>query len=392
MSKYARIVAMALVIPACDTDPEAVSTSRSRAYPTQTTSGDVGPLADTSLLDDGHGSPPDGTADAAPPTDVPVEPPSDTAVADAGPDTAPGPVGPVDINAGFIGGACASAATCTYADATCLAAWPGGHCSKACDRFCPDAAGMATTFCAAGADVQAGAGGVCVQRCDFGKSPTGCRDGYTCRTLSRFNEPAVTAPVCVPGDAPPDVSDCIRTLIARGVDFELATNPMDSPAEGATEVCDVLDPVRVRGTINGINFRYARFDAAVGNLFVRCPVVLALWDMAELAKSRGVTDFTHLGTYNCRYIGGTTTLSEHGRANAIDISGMKLDDGSTYTLIADWERGVANPSTPGGRILRWLADAMHSQAVWNIILTPEFNSAHWDHFHLDLTDNAYFME
>jgi hypothetical protein len=306
-------------------------------------------------------------------------------------DTTTGPTGPISTNEGFIGSACETAATCDYADAECLDGWPNGHCSKACDRFCPDRAGLATTFCIAADTVDSSvSGGRCVQRCDFGQSPTGCRAGYTCRAMSRFNEPAVTAPVCVPGDAPPDVSPCIAELVARGIDFQLATNPMDSP-DGGTEVCDVRDPVRIAGRVGGVDFRYADFDANVGTLFVTCEAALAIHDTARVARSLGIRAFTHLGTYNCRYIGGTQRLSQHAFANAIDLSGVETDGGAQYTLIDHWERGVANPTTPGGMLLKQLANELHRQTVWNIILTPEYNSAHWDHFHVDLTEGAYSL-
>jgi len=325
--------------------------------------------------------------DTSPPLDtspsLDTSPPLDT--------TEPGPVGPDDINTNFIGGMCASAATCTYASSTCITSWPNGHCSQACDRFCPDSAGMTTTFCANGATVNAGTtGGVCLQKCDFGKSPTGCRAGYQCRVASRFNEAGVTASVCLPGSGGPNVSNCIQELISKGIAFELSSNPMDSP--GGNDVCDVLDPIRVSGTINGVNFRYNAYSGSIGNMFVRCPVALALWDVAELAKTRNVTDISHLGTYNCRYISGTTNLSQHALANAIDIAGVKLSSGTTYTILGDWERGVANPQTAGGAILRWLATEMHARGIWNIVLTPEFNAGHYDHLHVDLTENADFIK
>lgn len=364
-----------VALAACDDGGgELELTSTTRTYPaTRTDFADIlSDIFDDALTTPDTVSGPETTADIA----------SDTTT---GPTS---PTGPFTTNAGFIGSACAGTNDCNYTDSICLGTWPNGHCSQSCERFCPDRAGLATTFCMPAATVDPGeTGGRCVQRCDFGQSPTGCRAGYTCRNTSRFNEAAVTAPVCIPGDGPPDITDCIGELARRGIDFQLATNPMDSP-DGGTEICDVLDPVRISGTINGVTFRYANFDANVGTLFVRCPVALALWDTAELAKSTGIVAFTHLGTYNCRYIGGTQNLSQHAFANAIDISGVRTTTGATYTLLNDWERGVSNPTTPGGKLLRDFAHEMHRLGLWNIILTPEFNSAHWDHFHIDLTEGA----
>jgi hypothetical protein len=113
--------------------------------------------------------------------------------------------------------------------------------------------------------------------------------------------------------------------------------------------------------------------------------------MAELAKTRGISDFVHYGTYNCRYISGTTTLSEHAYANGIDIAGIQLLNGTRYTVLDDWEDGDATPDTAGGELLYWLAHEMHDRRIWNIILTPEYNAAHDNHFHCDLTPGSWFL-
>ena len=120
-------------------------------------------------------------------------------------------------------------------------------------------------------------------------------------------------------------------------------------------------------------------------------MALALYDMAELAKTRGITDFVHYGTYNCRVIAGTTTLSEHSYANAIDIAGIQTANGQRYTLLSDWEDGDTTPDTVGGELLFWLAHTMHDLHIWNVILTPEYNAAHDNHFHIDLTPGSWFL-
>jgi hypothetical protein len=93
------------------------------------------------------------------------------------------PLGPcdeqlaADVNAGWIGGACASATDCTFEGASCNTEWPGGHCTQGCTTACPDREGASSyTVCA-----DLGAGPTCLARCDFTLfSATGCRDGYAC--------------------------------------------------------------------------------------------------------------------------------------------------------------------------------------------------------------------
>jgi len=105
-------------------------------------------------------------------------------------------------------------------------------------------------------------------------------------------------------------------------------------------------------------------------------------------------EWVHYGTYNCRTISGTSTLSEHAFANAIDIYGFELDNGSFWTVIDHWEDFVEMPATPGGTWLRDWADAIWDMGFWTILLTPEYNDAHDNHVHADLTPggNYYYWE
>jgi hypothetical protein len=302
----------------------------------------------------------------------------------------PGPTAPVDINTTFIGGACQNDAQCDYTNGNCLTpaeGFPNGMCSQPCTQFCPDEDGMVQTFCVDGESVDL-TGGACVSKCSFERSETGCRAGYTCVDETRLNDSRKTSWVCLPGVA----DGCIQRLVDLGVEFSLPlSTSMSNPDGYPNEVCDVYEPVSVSGTLNGVRFRPSSFTAAPSEMYVQCGVALALWEMAELAKTRGITDFVHYGTYNCRFISGTTNLSEHAFANAIDIAGVKTSTGETYTLLDDWEDGDTSPETPGGQLLYWLAQAMHAQKIWNIILTPEYNAAHDNHFHVDLTPGADFL-
>jgi hypothetical protein len=119
---------------------------------------------------------------------------------------------------------------------------------------------------------------------------------------------------------------------------------------------------------------------------------LALVEAAEMLAGMGVTDVVHYGTYNCRVIGGTNTLSEHGRANAMDYVAFKLDSGEYYTVLDDWEKNTTNPTTPGGKLLYDFAWGAFQDGLYTIMLTPNFNPAHADHLHGDLTPGAYYFD
>jgi hypothetical protein len=121
-------------------------------------------------------------------------------------------------------------------------------------------------------------------------------------------------------------------------------------------------------------------------VLLRCPalVSLLLWERhvvepaARQDLGRRVAAIRHLGTYSCRNINHAATgrRSQHARANAIDIAAFRTDDGTVISVAKDWE-----DSGPRGRFLH----AVHDGACrfFGVVLSPDYNALHHDHFHLD---------
>jgi len=301
------------------------------------------------------------------------------------------------VNEGFIGGACEDDEDCPYAGGFCLQredGFPDGMCSLDCEQTCPDEQGAVMTFCVYPEDIGSAAdAGLCTHRCDYGRCPTGCRPGYQCQPLERYGEPETVVYACVPGeDDPFELSACHQELLARGVGFCPAVNPMDSPTGHPELVCDIEDPVVVDAVFNGVPYRPGSIDDAPRGIFTACNHALAMEEMSGVLADLGVTDLVHWGVYNCRVIAGTSTLSQHALARAIDIAALRTSEGSVFTVFDDWERGEPNPTTEGGILLRSLAQTLYDEHIYNIILTPEYNEAHWDHLHCDLTPGEHYLE
>lgn len=85
-------------------------------------------------------------------------------------------------------------------------------------------------------------------------------------------------------------------------------------------------------------------------------------------------------SYMCRNRNNATGgfTSEHGFANAVDITGFTLADGRRIGVEADW----LPPAEPEGRLLRLAHDAACGR--FTTVLGPEANAEHHDHLHLDL--------
>ena len=100
--------------------------------------------------------------------------------------------------------------------------------------------------------------------------------------------------------------------------------------------------------------------------------------VAEQSLGRRVVRITQLGTYACRNVNAAAdrARSEHATANAMDIAGFVLDDGRVVSVARDF-----NMATPEGRFLA----GAHAAAcrIFNVVLGPDFNTLHADHFHVD---------
>ncbi|MBD2746495.1 extensin family protein [Microvirga sp. BT688] len=95
---------------------------------------------------------------------------------------------------------------------------------------------------------------------------------------------------------------------------------------------------------------------------------------------QAIVRVAHFGTYACRNInhraGGRR--SEHATANAIDIAGFVLADGQQITVKDDWAGGDERQRA----FLRALRDG--ACRFFDVVLSPEYNEAHHDHFHFDM--------
>jgi hypothetical protein len=136
-----------------------------------------------------------------------------------------------------------------------------------------------------------------------------------------------------------------------------------------------------RGLLSGL------VDASLSGVETRCTTALrlAMWEhhvvqpAARELLGAEVRAVRHIGSYNCRRMrtaqGQQSRWSSHATAESIDISGLELTDGRTLTLLEDW-----NASGPEGDFLHRI---WKGSCDWfRVVLGPNFNRLHADHFHL----------
>lgn len=98
-----------------------------------------------------------------------------------------------------------------------------------------------------------------------------------------------------------------------------------------------------------------------------------------------VVKIESMGTYSCRPLNGQAgqKISEHGRANAVDIGAFLFADGRRITVLAGWSGG--DPRTQG-----FLREVHRGGcARFAIGLGPDANAYHRDHLHFDMGNGPY---
>lgn len=165
---------------------------------------------------------------------------------------------------------------------------------------------------------------------------------------------------------------CRRVLVAPHVEVEpIADHPLQ-------DGCGWTNAVRMTSA-GGVR---AGFD----KITCEAATALALWleygvqQAAVDTLGQRVVAVQSFGTYSCRNVVGAkywkNRRSEHALANAIDIAGFTLANGQHISVRRQW-----GGDGPEGRFLR----AAHDNACryFRVVLGPNFNPEHHDHFHLD---------
>jgi hypothetical protein len=174
--------------------------------------------------------------------------------------------------------------------------------------------------------------------------------------------------------APPPPSACRLALTE-----EIAIAPSIPDIRGPGD-CGGEDLVRLEAVLLPDKGRVSVNPAAI----LRCPMAsaIAAWirtDVVPLAASLGsdISNLDNFDSFECRgrnrMVGGK--MSEHGRANALDVRDFKLANGQSISLT---DRTVSRTFREG---------VLHSMcARFSTVLGPGSDGYHEDHIHLDLME------
>lgn len=168
---------------------------------------------------------------------------------------------------------------------------------------------------------------------------------------------------------------CLSAGIVRESPFIRTRSTLGGPS-----VCGAERPFEMSAALDG---QVALQPVAL----LRCPMISPVEDwvrhsVVPAARHYFGADVIGLkvaASYGCRPQNNVpgARLSEHGHANALDISAFHLSDGRTISVKRGWN------GTPAEReFLR----AVHQGACqrFTTVLGPDYDHNHRDHFHMDL--------
>lgn len=170
-----------------------------------------------------------------------------------------------------------------------------------------------------------------------------------------------------------------RACLASGLVRENAFVSYRS-ALGGPDVCGAIKPFEMSGAADG---RVLLKPTAS----LRCPMIPAVdrWvrETVEVAARQHlgvpIRELKVAASYSCRPMNNVwgARLSEHGHANALDVSGFVLGDGRTVRVKEGWYGDVRE---------RAFLRAVHRGACdrFTTVLGPNADANHRDHFHFDL--------
>ncbi len=200
-------------------------------------------------------------------------------------------------------------------------------------------------------------------------------------------------------------ASCLDELRALGVSF------LPSAARG------VVDAVKLTGPIDGVELTAGTKRDPLEDP-VACEFAKTLHAFAGFVKARGFVRVGTLGSYcyrcccqwtqtnQCRTVSdpepdcGSSGYSNHSWGRALDVRYLTKADGTTYDVANDAHfkkftstdtcvSGLAAQTGVSKELYALICDLAASR-MFKVLLTPNYNAAHRDHFHLDTGQSGSF--
>jgi hypothetical protein len=166
----------------------------------------------------------------------------------------------------------------------------------------------------------------------------------------------------------------------------------------------VLAPVRLTGPIQGVLFRTDFDDKARATTpyeIADCRLVLSLDDFAGILKQHNIVEVRHFSMYRPPAAKGWPEGQigkRHDGALALDAGRFVTKDGAVLDVDKHFHgaidaptcgpKAAPNPATPEALELRAILCEAADRRLFNVVLTPNYNRPHKNHFHLEVTEGV----
>ncbi|HEX9295977.1 MAG TPA: extensin family protein [Polyangiaceae bacterium] len=185
-------------------------------------------------------------------------------------------------------------------------------------------------------------------------------------------------------------SECRAELAERNISFQ----DENGQAPG------VLAPVRLLGPVNGVVYRTAL--AAAGRQsspweVFDCRLVLSLWDFGGILQAHDVDEVVMFSAWrppSKRWPEGKIADRHHGGL-ALDAQKFHRKNGEWLVVRDDYHGRIGSetcgdrqrppqPASAAAKELRSLVCEAVDAHLFNVLLTPNYNRAHFNHIHLEV--------
>ena len=163
----------------------------------------------------------------------------------------------------------------------------------------------------------------------------------------------------------------------------------------------VTEAVRLKGPLHGVKFETdlpPAQDATTPYEIADCRLVLAIDDFAAILAAHDVVEVRHYSMYRPPSESSAADQkpgTRHAGALALDAARFTKKDGTKLAVDKDFHGKIdaktcgdgagPNPATPEGIELRKILCETVDQHLFNVVLTPNYNREHHNHFHLEVT-------
>lgn len=144
-------------------------------------------------------------------------------------------------------------------------------------------------------------------------------------------------------------------------------------------------PVEITGPLGGVEYTYHEA------LVIDCSLAVSLDEVGRYLRDLGISTMTVASAHSRRNVRGTNRPSKHSFGLAVDIPALSGPALGTLRLDRDYEQGLGDdvdcvgaPLTAGGELLKIAQCQLARSGLFYLVLSPDYDDAHYDHFHLEV--------